>query len=335
MCVTPGVIDVLQTNFLNGMRLENVVPGIDWETAAVIVAESLEADRVWNLPPDQLLSGFNLGPESDFKTAVLAEILFTADQDVEKQSRQNSKIDLWALAMASLEKIALSPTASPMLWYEDIFWELAVGARNDDPNEALDWFKRSLAHNLHFNAGDNGISILLDLVDIHILHRELEQGLDILTALLHHAPDDIWIYNFIAITFDQDGLVRLGIQATQRGLQLLDAEGDPEGLRSQLEEILKTMKSKQDQDREADIPPAVKQAFQSALALDFEAGTRGAVADLCRELVPDLDRTFVKSRLTPTQIPLPDREKTIQYFTGRAAVPPKKKTRRGRRKRRR
>ena len=31
---------------------------IDGDAAAVIVAESLDPDRGWNLPPDQLLTGF-------------------------------------------------------------------------------------------------------------------------------------------------------------------------------------------------------------------------------------------------------------------------------------
>ncbi len=335
MCVTLGVIDVLQTNFLNEIGLDNEIPGIDREAAAVIVAESLEADRVWNLPPDQLLGGFNQGPESDFKTAVLAEMLFTADQEAQQQNRQNSQADFWALAMASLEKIALTPTASPLLWYEDIYWELAQDAGKDAPDETLDWLKRGLVHNLHFNAGNNGIPILRDLVDVYIANGELEHGLNMLTALLHQAPDDIWTYNLVAITFDKYGLDGLGIQATQRGLQLLDAKGDPEDLRPQLEDCLKDMQSNQSQDREADIPPGIKVAFRTALELDFDAGKRGPIADLCRELVPDLDRIIVKTRLNPAQIPLPDREKIIQHFIYGADATPKKKTRRGRRKRRR
>jgi hypothetical protein len=335
MCVTFGVIDVLQTNFLNWISLDNAIPGMDGEKAALIVAESLEVDRVWNLPPGQLLDGFNQGPESDFKTAVLAEMLFAADQEAQQQNHQSSHTNLWALAMASLEKIALSPTASPMLWYEDIFWELAQGVRQDAPDETLDWLKRSLAHNLKFNGGDNGIPILRDLVDIYLEIGETEHGLNILTALLHHEPDDIWTYNLVAITFDRHGFFQLGIQATQRGLRLLDAKGDPEDLRSQLEECLEILQSSNSEEREADILPEVKQAFQTALELDFEAGKREPIADLCKQLIPDLERISVKSRLAPAQMPLPNREEIIQYLIPGAIATPKKKTRRRRRKRRR
>jgi hypothetical protein len=335
MCVTLGVIDVLQTNFLNWISLENEIPGMDEEKAAVIVAESLEADRVWNLPPDELLNGINQGPESDFKTAALAEMLFAVDQEAQGQNRQNSHADFRALAMASLEKIALTPTASPLLWYEDIYWELAQNVRQDTPDGALDWLKQGLAHNLHFNGGDNGIPILRDLVNIYLEKGELEHGLGMFTALLYHEPDDIWTYNFAAITFDLYGLAGLGLQATQRGLQLLDAKGDPEELRPQLEACLKAMQTNQGQDRDADINPEVKQNFQTALELEFDSGEGGPIADLCHELVPDLDRIFVKTRLNSTHMPLPDREKIIQQFTHGAATTPKKESRRRRRKRRR
>jgi hypothetical protein len=129
MCVTPEVIDLLQTNFINGISLVDAIPGIDSNTAGVIVAESLEADRIWNLPPDQLLSGFNQGPESDFKSAVLAELLFEAAEVAHKEDRHDTEQNLWSVAMASLEKIARSLTASPLLWYEDIYFELAQNAQ--------------------------------------------------------------------------------------------------------------------------------------------------------------------------------------------------------------
>jgi hypothetical protein len=334
MCVTLEVIDVLQTNFLNWISLDNEIPGMVEEKAAVIVAESLEADRIWNLPPDQPLSEFDSGPESDFKTAVLAEMLFAGEQEAQQQKRQNSQVDFWAMAMAHLEKIALTPTASPLLWYEDIYWELAENVRENSPDKALDWLKQGLAYNLHFNDGDNGILILRDLADIYLEKGELEHGLNMLTALLYHEPDDIWTYNLAAITFDQFHLPQLGLQATHRGLQLLDAKGDPEDLRPQLEDRLKDMQTNRNRERDADISAEVRQAFLSALKLDFDSGERGPVADLCHELVPDLDHIIVKTRLNTSQMPLPDREKIIQQITYGITPTPKKKTPRRRRKRR-
>lgn len=334
MCVTHGLIDVLQANFLNGIVLNHDVPHIDWETAAVMVAESLEADRVINLPPKQILFGINQEPESDYKTAQLVEIMFELEKLNQRNTSTEPQRSYRAIAMDSLEKIALTPTASPLLWYEDIYMELADVNQRDDPKKTLDWYKRGLAHSLRFNDGYNGIPFLRDMADVYLDKGELDHGLTMMTALINQSPDDIWIYNQMAITFNRYGLVRLGIQATQRGLQLLDAIGDPESLRSQLEESLETLHTSLNSDREADLSFSVVQAFQGALELEFDTGKHSPIADLCQELVPDLDKIFVKRRLNPLEFPLPDREEVIRYFLLHSTVPAKKKTHRGRRKNR-
>ena len=332
MCVTHGLIDVLQANFLNGIVLNHEVPHIDWETAAVMVAESLEADRVIILPPKQFLSGISQEPQSDFKTAQLVEVMFAIEEANQRQTPTEPQGSYRAIAMESLEMIALTPTASPLLWYEDIYMELAEVNQRNNPNKALDWYKRGLAHNLRFNDGNNGKPFLRDMADVYLDKGELDHGLALLTALINQSPDDIWIYNQMAITFDDYGLVRLGIQATQRGLHLLDAKGDPERIRSQLEEFLETLRASPNSDRQADLSLSVVQAFQGALELEFDTGKQSPIADLCQELVPDLDKIFVKRRLNPLEFPLPDREEVIRNFDLHSAVPAKKKTHRGRRK---
>jgi hypothetical protein len=330
MCVTPGVIDLLQTHFIKGISLVDAIPGMDGDTAAVIVAESLEADRVYNLPPDQLLTSFGQGPESDFKSAVLAEMLFGAADLSHEKEDHDSEHKLWAIAMANLEKIARSPTASPLLWYEDIYLELAQGIQGDDPKEALNWHKRSLAHNLRFNEGNSGVQIIRDLVEAYLAKGELERGLSMLIALLHHAPDDIWTYNLMAISFSRFGLTQLGLQAIERGLQLIDVRGDEEHLRKQFEDCKTDMQDSMLRDREADVNPVVIGAFQDALQLDFDAGQPRPVADQCRELVPDLDRVPVKRPLTSAQMPLPDRVEILQLLSQSNTTSTRKKVRRGR-----
>jgi len=75
-CVTVGVIEALQRAYQAGADLGQVIPDIDAEQAAVIVAETLEADRISNLPPERFLEDAGKGPRTDFKRAVLAEIAF-------------------------------------------------------------------------------------------------------------------------------------------------------------------------------------------------------------------------------------------------------------------
>jgi tetratricopeptide (TPR) repeat protein len=222
-------------------------------------------------------------------------MLFNAAEMARQQKRQDDEQKLWALAMASLEKIARSPNASPLLWYEDIYLELAQGAQSDASEEALNWHKRSLAHNLRLYDGSSGVPILRDLAESYLAKGELERGLQILTALLHHMPDDIWTYNLMAISFDRFGLTQLGAQAIQRGLQFINAKGDEEGLRQQLERCKIDMLNSSLHGREADINPKVTDALRDALNLDFDAGQPRPIAELSRELVPDLDRIVVKS----------------------------------------
>jgi hypothetical protein len=89
MNLTVGVIEKLQQDYFAGRDLGCSVPNIDADTAAIIVAESLEADRIWNLPPKRLLSGeFGKGKRSDFKRAALAEILFGVVDVARENARQ-------------------------------------------------------------------------------------------------------------------------------------------------------------------------------------------------------------------------------------------------------
>ena len=85
MCVSVNVIEALQQAFFDGRDLGRVVPDIDADKAAVIVAESLEADRVWNLPVERLLSDVNKGPMSDFKHVIIAEIAFGIQEVFEER----------------------------------------------------------------------------------------------------------------------------------------------------------------------------------------------------------------------------------------------------------
>jgi hypothetical protein len=185
---------------------------------------------------------------------------------------------------------------------------------------------------LHFDEGSNGVQILRDLAESCLAKGELERGLQMLTALLHHAPEDVWTYNLIAISFDRFGLTQIGEQAIQRGLQLLDAKGDKERLRQQFERCKIDMQNSSLRGREAEISPKYIDALQDALNLDFDAGQPRPIAQLCLELVPDLDRITVKRPLTSAQMPLPDSERALQLLSQLKVPTQKKRTRRRRRK---
>jgi hypothetical protein len=304
-CVTQGVIDALQRAYRAGSDLGHVIPDIDADQAAVIVAETLEADRVWNLPPERFLEDAGKGPVSDFKRAVLAEIAFAVSDRWRDHKNKDEQGQWWSIAMASLNEIAKSPTASPLLWYEDIYLELANAMRGDPNRESIGWIKSALAYDLRTHEGQDAPGLLRDLAEMHIAVGDLDKGLEILTALLQHSPDDIWTYNLMAISFDEYGLTELGAQAAQRGLVLLDAQGDPEKLRGQLQDGLTQMQTSERRGREAEVKPQVLADLRAALSLGFKSGQPREMIAVCRELVPDLDKIPVKRPMKPSDLPLP------------------------------
>lgn len=306
MCVTTGVIEALQRAYAAGRDLGQVVPGIDADKAAVIMAETLEADRVWNLPPESLLGGaVTQGPMSDFKRAALAELAFGVADVARDQGKSKEHETWWAVAMASLEDALDSPLASPLLWYEDIYVDLAYAAQGGRDQESIRWVESALAYNKRYHKGNNTLNLLRDLADMHLAAGHMDQGIAMLTALLQHAPADIWTYNAIAISFDRYGLAEIAAQAARRGLKLLDAKGDPEKLRGQLNDCLEQPQTGEPSAQPAQIAPEALTNLRAALALDFDSGQPEDPWALCLKLVPGVDKLPVKRPMKPSDLPLP------------------------------
>lgn len=300
--VTEGVIEKLQRDYLAGRSLEQSVPGLNQKQAAVIVAESLEADGLLNTPVEDLFEGRFEPPQTDWGRAVLAEMLFAMADHLrsEGEAAEEHRQELESLAWRVLEQVLDTPTASPLLWYEDIYLAVAQEYRLEGDPHALELLKRGLAHNLRHNDGSNAKNFLLDLADCHLWLGNLDEGLPIYVALLHNEPADIWVYNSAALMFDHVGLTALGLAATQRGLELIEALGDPEELHDQLAGFLDDLRQSEKPSREVDVDPAVLADFRAALALDFDAGRQLPVDELCHEVIPDLGGVPVKR---PPEIP--------------------------------
>ncbi len=326
MMVTPDLIDVLQRDFFAGRELGGSLPHVAADEAAVMVAESLEGDRLWNTLTEKiLLSGprglaeAEIGRSCDFRTAVAAELMFSTADVARELNDQGAQRNWRALAMATLEQALCSPTASPLLWYQDIFLDVAEAAKIDgegDLAEARTWLKQGLAHDVHFNEGRNTVAFLLDLSALYLQGGELDQGLQMATGLLRHDPAHIWTYNLIALSLDDCGLTETGIEAAKRGLALLDAEGDPEQVRGQLEQCVEDLATSEGREMEVRATPSVLAELRAALQLDFDAGELRPPEALCRELVPDFDDVPVKRPLKPSEFPLPNRTEVLEELAG-------------------
>jgi tetratricopeptide (TPR) repeat protein len=306
--VTERLIHTLQDDFFSGRTLGQSVPGMSVEEASVIVAESLKADQLWATLPETL-SGAGLpemgpGPPSDWRMATMAELFFAVAEEAKAQADRDRQTDFQAFGWAMLEEICKSPTASPMLQYEDIFYDVGDQLRRLGEDAALEFFDRALVHNLHHDNGHELGNLLRDLAETHLWLGDPDQALGILTTLLRNDPADIWTYNLIALTFDHFGLTKLRMEALQRGMALLEHTGDPQGLRDQFVELLKDIQQGPHQDREAKVDSTVLNNMRASLTLDFDSGEGRPLVELCRELVSNLDRVPVKKPLTEVSLSL-------------------------------
>jgi tetratricopeptide (TPR) repeat protein len=307
-CVSVGVIDALQRAYFSGRDLTDSVPSFDRVEAAVVVAESLEADRLITLFPEGVFEGsFEplFGKLSDFPSAVMADVFFSL-LDVGEEMEHETTRDVWAMAWALLEKTLDSPVASPMLWYEDIFNDVARQAAKAGDFQAVKLLKRSLAHDLRFHDGVNVDGLLRDLADAYLQVGDPDSALEILTGLLRDDPGDVWTYNMAAISFDDFGLTAIGAEATRRGLALVDATGDPHQLRGQLTECLDRLQQSDGGGAETQVDPDVLADFRAALKLEVESGKHRPAAGLARWLVPDIDRVPVKRPPKKPDLPPPE-----------------------------
>jgi tetratricopeptide (TPR) repeat protein len=326
MRVTVGAVDRLQQDYLAGRDLGHSIPGMSADEAAVIVSESLEADRILN-HFFEIVSGKRpkLRSPSDWSRAVLAELLLGVADIARKARDRRQERDYWALGWATLEELLKTPTFSPMLDYEDIYFDVGQELRIVGEREAVSYFKRALAHSLYHDQGGNAETLLRDLAETYMWVDELDPGLRIYVGLLYNDPADIWTYNSMALTFGRFRLTDVGVEATRRSLELIEAKGDPYELHDQLSEALdemqKSSKLPEQSGREGDVSPSVLANLRTALRLDFDAGEHLPILELCEELVPDLDSIPIKRQLATPNLPAPE-----QILQQRAEASPKGRT---------
>jgi len=308
-CVTESVIEACQQEYLAGRRPGQSIPYLGEVAATTIAVQSLEADRLLYKLPDMLMGRSPEAvkpPVSDWTLAIMADLLFAAADAIRgKRGREQKERDLRALAWATLETILNSPTASPMLSYEDILFDVAQQYRMSGDRRAVELMKRALAHDLYYEEGNNAVGLLRDMAETFLWVGDYNEGLRILTAVLQNDPSDVWTYNVITITFDHFGLSALGAVAARRGLELIRTVGDGEGLRRQLTGCLSDLEQSETRCQEDKVDPAVLSAFRAALRLDFHGGNHRPAPDLCRELILDLDQVPLKQPPGMPELPSP------------------------------
>ena len=301
--VTDDLIEKCQQDYVAGRDLGRTVPHLNAGEVTIIAIESLEADHILGSLPQVL--GKPLPPGTgDWALACLAELLLQGAGDA-SQMRRISKVvpdqmrhDAWDI----LERVLDSPTASPMLWYEDIYFDVAQEYRIKNDLIAIELIKQGLVWDLRYNEGGNADNTLRDLAEFYLWLDQLDRGLALFAELLHNDPGDVWTYNAMAFTLGRVELTELGLEAARRGLALVEATDDPEKLHDQLLDAVDELEKDEQRGRETQVDPSVLSDVRAALDLDFDAGWHKPVADLCQELIPDLDRVPVKRKLTVSDL---------------------------------
>jgi tetratricopeptide (TPR) repeat protein len=287
--VTLGLIEKARVDVRLGRGLEMSIPGLSASDIIAIAEDSRKADALARLD-EQSLRNVELSSRSDWELAIIAERFFALGEHER--------------AWEALERILDTPEKSIMLWYEDIFLDVAEKYRDDgDLDKAIGYLQRALAHNLHHNKGNNACNFLRDLAEVHLEAGQLDHALTMYDHLLRHDPADIWTCNSMGFDLPRAGLVDLGLEAILRALQIADETGDPESLHDQLTEMLEDTKKAETRGRESEVSPPILADLRQALHLPLDAGSGESLEDLARSLVPHLDDIPVK-RLSEAR-PLP------------------------------
>jgi hypothetical protein len=309
MGVTPGAIERCQVLYLSGRDMSDAIPEMSAVKATVIAVESLEADHLLVAP--ELVFDGSLDGLSDWGLAVAFDILESTAEDPAPRIPKHRLPALADRAARARERILDSATFSPMLWYQDVYFDVGQAYLRRGDTRALDVLTRGLAHELRYHDGRNALGMLRDLAEAHLFLGQADRALAVFAQLLRHAPRDLWTHNVMALRFGHHGLSRLGSEVAQRALELMNADGDPESLRRQITGFLEELQQKASAEPEAEVSPAVLADFREALAGSAASGPARSDVELCSALVPELLEVKVK---IPRDLPPPYAGPTVVAY---------------------
>jgi len=323
-CVSSPVIQACWKAYRHRKNLTDAVPALDEPDIHILLAETYEADVWTDSHPNPLIR--DIAPlSSDWALAVVGDcILYTLED--RRSGRQGSTLPqsdwdffhhrAWSFFQRALD----SPFLSPLLDYQGMFFEIAQEYRFKNSMHAVQLMKRSIVHSFAHQGGLNGLSLLSDLAEAYFWAKQRSQCLKLFTSLLENSPDHIWLYNSLALLFSDFEMREWTQLACQRGLDLIDKQGDSDNLRSQLQdtwEQANTLDSSKDailNQEEATV------ALRIQLNKGFDHGGQQLPPEaLARKLLPDWGNIQCKTGPPPIKLPprTPTPTKPTHSKTGR------------------
>jgi len=295
--IEEATADELRRRFLSGDDLEGLVTWLPHDQKRALVVELLDTDRLQGLSAQQVAApDAELGSMTDYKRAVIAEILLSAQPGVAPSDAEER-------ATVLLVEAGRSPTASPALAYERLYRDLAEGALLEGDSAALDWLLRAVRHNLRYYAGDDVVFQLVDFTSALLQLGDLDRGLAALARLIRHDPRNLGIYHFMATGFAVLGLARLGLSGARKGLALLEETDNDEALHDEFLMAQVELRTARAPGRESQAGAKALAQLEAALSLDFDAGEPASPDALAAELLPELEAVPVKRPLRFEDLP--------------------------------
>ena len=290
----PAVIRRCQQFHRAGRDMGLAIPGMSPVEATVIVVESQEADLLAKTSPEGLLQT-PLDRCSDWALAVVAEILLTTLQEMKDKGSQDMvmMVKMEVRAWKALEQALLSPRASPLLFYGEIFVELGRWYERQNNRRALDLFRRALAHNLRYDDEEDTVFFLRELAESYLGLGEVEAGMRLFAGLVRNDPADLLTYRALAHSSIHAGLFDLTLLAARRGLAFIAEYGGDEDVQEELQGYTERYKVMDRRRRKVAVGALAE--VQAALQTGFEEGLEISGLELCRQLIPDFDAIPVKA----------------------------------------
>ncbi len=271
-----------------GADLSRVIKGKDERWVQMVYEASAEAERVVDrflcLSAREMVA-YPLEGLSDFTLAALHDVIMESDIEGETDPLTRRQNEM-------LVAILHSPTASPMVDYGWIFMDAVQYHVPDnlglDPVEML---KRSLAHDLRHNQGDQSVSILQHMASVLIESDEPVRAIDIHTAILRRYPGRFDSYCDFALDLAKAGYRDAAVTVASRGLSVSRHQPAGHDAASDLEFHMGLWRSAADA-RES-LPCQLQEKLE--VALSGKSPSSPDNEQLIRELVPDLDELPVKA----------------------------------------
>lgn len=108
-----------------------------------------------------------------------------------------------------------------------------------------------------------------DVGEAYLRAGQWSAGLGLLTRMIERNPQDVWTFRTLGSTLLEVGQDPLAIEVLERGLVIIEASGDIEGLREQFEGYLEEARDNPSvfEEHKAEIDPALLQALCAAIVL--------------------------------------------------------------------